>query len=284
MHFLEIDKLKESQLNEIFNLTDKLKSNANNEYLRGKTFILFFPETSIRTRITFEKAVTDLGGKTILFPPETINKREKLEDVIKYISNWADGVIIRHRDFDKVVELSKHSSIPIINAMTSKNHPCEIASDLYAISKIRRNYKNLVYTFVGGLGNILYSWAKIAEVMDLQFNHVCELGNRLKEDDSNYKFHTNLEEVLKVSDVVLTDPLPEELKTDEYISKYQVSLDRMKLTKDNSILNPCPPFFRNEEVSEDVIKSQYFVGHEFKKDLLYVQQAIILYCCGIRNI
>lgn len=281
---MRIGNLTKCQITEIFELTDKLKSTTENEHLKGQTFILLFPETSIRTRITFERAVSNLGARAILFPPETLDKREKLEDVIKYISNWANGIIVRHKKYAKIAELAKHSKIPVINAMTAKNHPCEIISDLYCISKIRPNYRDLVYTFVGGQGNILESWAEAAKIMNLQFNHVSKAGNSLRKDDFNYKFRTDLDEVLRKSDIVLTDSLPKELVTEEYIRNYQITLDRMKLTKDNSILNPCPPFFRNEEVSEGVINSEYFVGHDFKKDLLYVQQALILYCCGIKGL
>ena len=281
MNLLKIDSLNEKQIIKIFELTDKLKKNPNQELLKGKSVILFFPESSIRTRISFEKGITDLGGNCILFPSTTLDKREELEDVIKYIENWADSVIIRHSDYNKIYEISKHSRIPIINAMTSDNHPCEILSDLYSISRMRNNYKSLTYTFVGENANISNSWRIAAEVLNLKLNHVCVSGNEIKKDDKNYSFYTDINQVLAQSDVILTDPLSSKLKTDEYKAKYQITLKRMKRTKANSILNPCPPFFRGEEVSEEVIKSNYFVGYKFKENLLFVQQAIILYCLGI---
>jgi ornithine carbamoyltransferase len=279
MHLLDINNLTSFQINEIFYLIENLRLIEEGHPLSGKTFILFFPETSLRTRITFEKGIKDLGGKCILFPPETLERREQLSDTIKYIENWADGIIIRHSDFGIIEELSRHSSIPIINAMTSFNHPCEILSDLYSISKTKENYKELTYTFVGPANNISRSWMEIAKVMNLNFNHVCISGNELGEESLNYKFHTDLEAILVDSDVILTDSLTKELRSnDDYISKYQITLERMRLTKQESILNPCPPFYRNEEVSEDAISSDYFVGYAFKKELIYVQQAVILYC------
>lgn len=278
MNLIDINQLSFSQIIEIFNLTKKLKLKNEGLPLNGKTFILFFPETSLRTRITFEKGIRDLGGECILFPPESLDRREQLIDIIKYIENCADGIVVRHADFSKIEEMAKHSIIPIINAMTSDNHPCEILADLYAISEMKANYQVLGYTFVGPAGNISRSWANIAKVMNLDFNHVCLVGNELTEHSHNYKFHTQLEEILIKSDVILTDSLPIQFRTVDYISKYQITLERMKLTRENSLLNPCPPFFRNEEVSEDVISSDYFVGHAFKKNLVYVQQAIILYC------
>ncbi|WP_088102851.1 ornithine carbamoyltransferase [Halalkalibacter urbisdiaboli] len=281
MNLLSTNELSEWQVNEIFSLATKLKHQDNINVLNGKHFVLFFPESSIRTRITFEKGIKDLGGELILFPPESLDKREELEDVIQYISNWADGVIVRHSDFSKVRELSRYSTIPIINAMTSENHPCEILSDLFSISEEKENYRDLVYTFVGPKSNISRSWKSISEIMDLKFNQVCMTGFELGTDSRNYKFHTELEPVLSISDIVLTDSFPNDLRTEKYIKQYQITLERMKKANKNAMLNPCPPFFRNEEVSSDAISSNYFVGYDFKKNLLYVQQAIILYCLGI---
>lgn len=277
MNLLDINDLSSQQITDIFHLSDRLRLKNDRNSLVGKTFILFFPESSLRTRITFEKGIKELGGECVLFPPETLDKREKLSDVINYLENWADGVIIRHPDLSKIRELSYQSSIPIINAMTSHNHPCEILSDLYTISRQRENFKELVYTFVGPAGNICRSWADVADVMNLNFNHVCTSDHNLGKDSLNYRFHTEVEDILMKSDVVLTDSLPEKIRSEEYIDKYQITLERMKLTKKNAILNPCPPFFRGEEISEDAISSNYFVGYSFKKNLLYVQQAIVLY-------
>jgi ornithine carbamoyltransferase len=278
MNLLNISELSSQQITDIFQIADSLRLKDDRKSLVGKTFILFFPESSLRTRITYEKGIKELGGECVIFPPETLDKREQLSDVIKYLENWAQGIIVRHPEISKIQDLSSQSSIPVINAMTSDNHPCEVLSDLYSISKQRENFKELVYTFVGPSGNICNSWAEVSTVMNLDFNHVCTNGYELKKDSLNYKFHTELSDILEKSDVILTDSLPNGLRTNEYINKYQITLERMKLTKDNSILNPCPPFFRGEEVSEDVISSDYFVGYIFKMNLLNVQQAILLYC------
>ncbi|MBS4538781.1 peptide transporter [Clostridium sp. D2Q-11] len=272
MNLLKINDLTEGETLKIFDLADRLREQKTSNILQGKTFVLFFPETSLRTRVTFEKGISDLGGKTILFPPNTLDKKEKLEDVISYMENWVDGVIVRHKDYSTIEELAKYASIPIINAMTSENHPCEILSDVYSISRIRDNFTDLTYTFVGEEGNIFNSWFNISKLMNLNLHHISPNND------------IELEDVLRVTDIILTDPLPSDLINDEYISKYQITLERMKLTKKNSLLNPCPPFFRNEEVSKDVIDSECFVGYEFKKNLIYVQQAIILWCLGIYDI
>lgn len=281
MNFLKLSDLSLHRIDEIFLIADELRNNKFRKVLEGKTFILFFPETSVRTRVTFEKGIQQLGGNCILFPPDTLNKKEELEDVIGYLNNWADGVIIRHPDFNKMMKLSEHSFIPIINAMSSDNHPCEVLSDIYSIREIRPEFRELTYTFVGPVGNIVKSWVEIAKVLNLKFNHVCTSGNDVCKDDENYHFSTDLETTMNGSDIVLTDSLPFEYQNDEYLSQYQVNMERLNLTNKNALLNPCPPFYRGQEVSDDAVRSSYFVGHSFKKNLLYVQQAIIIQCLGL---
>lgn len=282
MNLLSVEDLSELQVTKIFELARKCKAGYFSNFFAGKTFVLFFPESSLRTRITFEKGIRDLGGSSILFPPEALDKREELSDVIRYIENWSDGVVVRHNDFRRIKELAESSLIPVVNAMTSENHPCEILADLFSLSELRPDYRKLVYTFVGPRSNVMMSWMHIARVMNLEFHHVCLEGHRLADNSPNYTFHTELEPVLRHTDVILTDSLPENLRSVDYIEKYQVTLEKLRRCKSNVLLNPCPPFFRGEEVSSEAISSKHFVGYEFKKNLLYVHQAILAFCCGIK--
>ncbi len=280
MNFISIRDKSIEDIVEMFKVADALQ-HSKKLVLKDKFFILFFPESSIRTRLSFEKGIQELGGRCLLFPPSTLDKRESLRDVVRYLENWVDGIVVRHADYAKVEKLAEESRIPVINAMTSYNHPCEILADIYSISKIFTNFKSLNYTFIGEKGNIANSWTIAAEALNLRLHHVCIEGNRLKHDDKNYTFHLELEEVLPLSNVILTDSLSEGLRQTEYIDKYQVTVERMNKCRSNAILNPCPPFFRGQEVSAEVIESKFFVGYQFKKNLIYVQQAIILYCLGI---
>lgn len=283
MNFLRITDLNKSELIRIFEIADDVKKGKYKNALTGKTGVIFFPESSIRTRMTFERAITDMGGRHIMFPPTTLDKSEKHEDVIKYMENWCDFIIVRYGDISTLDDLAKHSSIPVINAMTGHNHPCEIASDIYSIRDLKADFLSLNYTFIGEDGNIGRSWLEAAEVLNINLRHVSKEGYRFETDIKNYCFTTKLDEVLKDSDVVLTDGLPKEFRNEEYYRDYQITFDRMKMAKKDAILNPCPPFTRGMEVSEDVIDSEFFVGYGFKENLLYVQQAIILYCLGIEN-
>ena len=102
----------------VFMLADEMKSGKYSTDLKGKSIVLFFPSSSIRTRVTFEKGIYLLGGQPILFPSDSLDKKEKIEDVAGYLSNWADCVVIRHGNINLIEQFSSSSTVPIINAMT----------------------------------------------------------------------------------------------------------------------------------------------------------------------
>lgn len=276
MNFLNLLDLSKAQLTEIFLLSDIISGEKH--YLDRKTIILFFPETSVRTRITFEKGIHELGGQTILFPSSTLNKKEELRDVIGYIENWADLIIIRYPDQNKINKIAQFAHKPIINAMTAENHPCEILSDVYSIRKRRNNFHSLNYTFVGPKGNILQSWVNIAKVLNLNLVHIAQQSERIEPDNRNYRLESKIEKILPVTDVLLTDQLPDQYKTIDYFTDFQITKEHIDMLPKNTMINPCPPFYRGEEISSEVIDSEKFVGYEFKRNLLEVQKAIIKYC------
>jgi ornithine carbamoyltransferase len=270
-HLIKLTDYTIQDMNNVFMLADEIKSGKHKNDLAGKSAVLFFPSTSIRTRVTFEKGVYKLSGQAILFPSDSLDKKEKIEDVAGYLNNWADCIVIRHNNIELIEEFSKYSKAPVINAMTNVNHPCEVLSDLYAISKTRNNFMDLEYTFVGINGNIGMAWAEAAKSFGLQFTHCCPKGYEIE----NVNVEHNIEQAVKHSDIVITDSVPAKFIND--FKPYQISFDLMRQAKPNAILNPCPPFTRGEEVSQDAINSKFFVGYDFKKPLLYVQQSIILY-------
>lgn len=264
--------LKKDNIFEIFHIADKIQKGEFKNFLNGKSMVLFFPSTSLRTRVTFEKGIYLLGGQSVLFPAETLDKKEKLEDVCGYLNNWADGVIVRHRNIDVVKELAQYSTFPVINAMTDWNHPCEIISDMYSLSKIRVDFTKDKFLFCGKSGNIGLSWKEAANVLGFELSQCCPKGYEME----GVQVFRDIKKAVKGKDIICTDSLPADILGD--FEHYQITKEIMDMANENAILNPCPPFYRGEEVSEDVIDSDYFVGYEFKRNLLEVQQAIVIYC------
>jgi len=263
--------LQLSEVYEIFNIADEISTGKYNGFLNGKSAILFFPASSIRTRVTFEKGIYLLGGKSILFPNDALDKKEDLRDVCGYLNNWADIIIVRHRNIQLVEKFAQYSKVPVINAMTAINHPCEILADMYSLSKIRDNLIEDKYLFCGKNGNIGLAWKEASEVMGFELSQCCGTGYEM--DD--VKVYHDIKTAIQDKDIICTDSLS--LKELNDFRDCQVTKEIMSMANKNAILNPCPPFYRGEEVSDDVIQSKYFVGYEFKKNLLVIQQAIMIY-------
>lgn len=267
-----INDFTKDEIYEIFKRADRLVEDVGPvKPLKGKTVVLFFPESSIRTRVTFEKGIQELGGRTILFPPSALDKKEKIEDVIGYLENWVDAVVVRHGNIEVVKSMAKYAGIPVINAMTSVNHPCEIITDLYALSKLYKDIEKKKFLFVGAKGNIGNSWKEASELLGFELEQCCPVGYELE----NMKFHTNIGDAIMGKDIICTDSVPDNAKKD--FKEYQITFRHMEKANQGAVLNPCPPFYRGEEVSGDVISSDYFVGYGFKKYLVPVQQAILCY-------
>ena len=271
-NLIRLTDYSKEDIEKIFDIADEVKEGKYRKALENKTIVMFFPTTSIRTRVTFEKGIAMLGGQAILFPSDTLDKKEKIEYVIGYLNNLADVVIVRHNDIKLIEELAKYSKVPIINAMSNINHPCEILTDIYSLSKIRKDYFNDKYLFVGHSGNIGLAWKEAAEVLGFSLEQCCPVGYEIE----GINVYHNIDEAVIGKDVILTDSIRKEHLGD--FKNYKVTKSVMDKANKDAILNPCPPFYRGEEVLDEVINSKYFVGYEFKRYLLQVQQAIILFC------
>lgn len=276
---IRLTDLSRDDIQEIFETADHLCIEKSN-LLGGKSIVLFFPAASIRTRMTFEKGIADLGGQSVLFPTEALDKKEDLKNVCGYLENWADAIIVRHRDIGKIDEMAGNLSIPVINAMTDDNHPCEILSDLYALSKCRKDMSKDRYLFCGACGNIGFAWKEASRVLGFELTQCCPAGYEM----SGVTVSHSLQEAIKGKDIICTDSVaPQELAD---FRDYQITSEVMREANPGALLNPCPPFYRGEEVSAEVIESDYFVGYEFKKHLLEIQQAVLLHCltfCGCKK-
>lgn len=270
-NFIRLTDYTPTDVYNIFTLADELQQGKRANILQGKTVVLFFPNSSIRTRVTFEKGIHLLGGQPILFPTETLDKKEDLRDVCGYLNNWADMIVVRHKDIHILEQLAKYATVPVINAMTDCNHPCEVLSDMYALSKLRKDFTKDNFLFCGRNGNIGLAWKEASHVMGFELEQCC--GNGYEID--GIVSHTNVKDAIMGKDIVCTDSLPASALDD--FKDCQITTEIMGMANEGAILNPCPPFYRGEEVSADVIDSNYFVGYEFKKCLLEVQQAIMIH-------
>lgn len=270
--FLRLKDFDADELREIFRIADGLREGRYENALKGKTAALFFPGGGVRTRIAFEKGVFDLGGQTVLFSSDVLDKREETKDVFGYLDNWADMTIVRHKEMAKVEEIARWSDKPVVNAMTDECHPCEILSDLYALSRMRGEFAECSFLFCGADGNIGRTWKEASEVFDFRLEQCCPPSFAVE----GLRAHSRIEDAIVGKDIICTDSLPESAR--EAFADCRVSLRAMRMANPGALLNPCPPFYRGEEVTGDAVDSPYFVGYAFKKCLLEVQQAVLIAC------
>lgn len=270
-NLIKLQDLSKDELFDIFERADFFEKKPFEKKYLNKSFVLFFPESSIRTRVTFEKGIYNMGGQSILFDSSVLTKKEDIKDVVGYLNNWADCLVVRYKDINLIEKIANYSTCPVINGLSDQNHPCEVITDLYALYKRDKNFLEYNYLFVGSKGNICGAWQEAKEAFGINFTQSCPKEYAMQGND----VETNVIKAIKNADVVISDSLSDSVLND--FKNYQITEDLLNETP-NVIFNPCPPFFRGREVSSDAIDSSAFVGYEFKKALLNVQQAIIDFC------
>lgn len=270
-HVIRLDKdWNEEVLRTFFECAQCYERGAGPHYVGGAA--LFFPPSSLRTRASFEMGAVRMGIHPLVFPPESLDKPEALEDVAGYLSQWVDLLVVRHPRIEVMESLAAFDVVPVINAMTSENHPCEVLSDLYALSRTR-DPLSLRYVFVGARGNIACAWIEAAHAFGLDLIQCCPQGLATPGAPST----EDLIKAMDGADVVITDgpgPYVEELRP------YQVTAAVLAHAPQHVQLVPCPPFIRGREVSSDAIASAAFSGYDFKRPLIFAQQAIMAMALG----
>lgn len=206
-NLIRLTDYKAKDVYEIFDIADEIIQGKYKDILNGKTVVLFFPNSSIRTRVTFEKGIRLLGGQAVLFPSDTLDKRENSKDVIGYLNNWADVIVVRHKDIAMLETMSQYSKVPVINALTAINHPCEMLADMYALSKIRKDFTKDKYLFCGLKGNIGLAWKEAADVMGFELSQCCADGYEME----GVPVYHNIEDAIIGKDIVCTDSLPSDV-------------------------------------------------------------------------
>ncbi|WP_108718013.1 ornithine carbamoyltransferase [Miniimonas sp. S16] len=264
-HLLSLHGWDRGALAEFFELVDQYRAGTGPRF--NAAAAMFFPPSSLRTRFSFERGASLMGIQPVVFPPETLDKSEDLIDVAGYLGQWSDLMVVRHADIRVLERLAAAGALPIVNAMTAVNHPCEVLSDLYALS-LEADPTQLRFLFVGADGNIARAWWEAAEVFELDIRQSCPAGLRV----DGMPWVEELQDAISIADVVITDGPGSYV---DELASYRVTAELMDSSPRGVRLIPCPPFVRGREVSADAISHGAFVGYEFKRYLMPVQQAVM---------
>lgn len=286
---LTINDLSVTEINEILSLASELKAKRQGfgEPLKGKTLGLIFEKPSNRTRVSFEVGITELGGSAIYLGSYEIDlgKRESPKDVAKVLSRYLSGIIARTFSHKTVVELARHSSIPVINGLTDYQHPCQALSDLFTI-KEKKGLNNITVAYIGDGNNVLNSLLYISHKMGVRIKTACPKGYEpskdvLKEAGSAAIFNSP-SDAIKGADVVYTDVWTSMGQEKEYrkrlkvFKKYQVNSELMKLAKKDAIVLHCLPAHRGQEITDEVMDSPASMVLDQAENRLHVQKAILI--------
>jgi ornithine carbamoyltransferase len=296
--FISIHDLSIYEFNQILELTEQIKTNPQRfqNKLKNKILAMIFQKASLRTRVTFEVGMLQLGGEAIYLSPSDIQMgaRETPYDVGKNLERWVDGIMIRTFAHQDVVDLAKACRIPVINALTDLFHPCQAMADFFTIKEKRRDLGNFKLTYVGDGNNVCHSLLLGAAKSGCNITIATPSGYKpnpeilkLAEEDgketgSRFHFTDEPSEAVKEADAIYTDVWvsmgqeQEKEKRAEIFAPFQVNKELMAKGKSDAFFMHCLPAHRGEEVTDDVIDSSQSIVYDQSENRLHIQKAIML--------
>jgi ornithine carbamoyltransferase len=307
-HFLSITDLTAKEIWQVLIMAKKLKtelkeSGKNKSLLKGKTLAMVFEKPSLRTRISFEISMTQLGGHAIYLAPADIGmgKRESIHDTAKVISSMVDIIMARTFSHKTVEELAKYSKVSVINGLSNLEHPCQILADLMTIWEVKGKLEALTIGYVGdGENNVTHSLCLAAALLGIHFkcgspkgflmnqNVVADAKQYTKKTGAKIIETNDPKEAVKDADVVVTDTwvsMGNEVEKDKrtkIFKSYQVNKKLMKFAKKDSIFMHCLPAYRGNETVTEVIDGTQSVVFQEAENRLHTQKALILYLLKIK--
>jgi len=268
--------------------------------LSGKTLALLFEKPSLRTRVSFEVAMRQLGGHTIYLSPAEVGlgKRESVSDVARVLSRYVDAIAARTLSHQTLEILASYSSVPVINALSDLEHPCQALADLFTIYEKKGELDGLTLAFVGDGNNVAHSLLLAASLAGMNFRIASPSGYRVQDRilhlaqeyavDSGAEIFCTEEPRLAVSgaDVVYTDvwtSMGQEAEAEQrrqILANYQVNSELLSLAREDAILMHPLPAHHGEEVAEGILDSPESVVFDQAENRMHVQKALLAEILG----
>jgi ornithine carbamoyltransferase len=263
--------------------------------LDGKILAMIFEKPSTRTRISFELAVNQLGGKSITLNPDEIHYgsgNESLHDTAKVLSQYADIVMLRTHMHKKIIDFSKYLNIPIINGLTDLNHPCQIMSDVMTYEELKGPIKNKKIAWLGDGNNMLYSLIEASVQFDFELSIACPKNYEpnkniltwAKKNKVKISISKDALFAAKGADCIITDKWismsdkTNKNKKRKALRPYQVNKKIMKVAKNDAIFMHCLPASRGDEVTDEIIDGKQSAVWLEALNRIHVQKSIIEWC------
>lgn len=299
-HFLDLPSWSSKDLWQLIQLAVHLKtewqSGGNRPVLAGKILGMVFQKPSLRTRVSFEVAMKHLGGDAIMMGPSEIGlgKRESVADVARVLSGYVQGIMARVFDHEHVVELAKHSSVPVINGLSDECHPCQAMADMLTIYEHFGQLEGLKLAYVGDGNNVAVSLLSACAHFGLDFaiasppgyeipaNAMVAVTDIARQSEIKIEVFEDPQPAVYNADVVYTDTwvsMGQEEETQSRLGvfqKYQVNADLLRHAKQTAVVLHCLPAHRGQEITDDVADGSQSLIFPQAENRLHAQKAILV--------
>lgn len=294
---LSLRTVGRTDIEALFSLTQKLKRELKrgvpHRHLAGQALAMIFEKPSLRTRVSFETGMIQLGGSAVFLGPDEIQLgvRESAADGTRVLSRWADLIVVRTFSQQTLEEMAHHATVPVINGLTDLFHPCQVLADCFTILEHKGKLAGLKIAYVGDGNNMAHSWMEAAEKFPFSLTLACpkgyepngEIARVAQENGARIRITQNAAEAARGADVLYTDvwaSMGQEQEAEirrRAFQGYQINQDLIALAKKNVIVMHCLPAHRGEEITHEALEGKHSVVFDQAENRLHVQKAIMVW-------
>ena len=285
--FLNLNDLSRDKLENIFDISLELKQNSKiGDQLKNKYLGLIFEKPSTRTRVSFEVAMTQLGGKASFLSVNDLQlgRGEPIEDTSKVLSSIVDGLVLRTMDHKTQEEFAQNSTVPIINGLSNMSHPCQLLADLLTFKEEKGEIEGKKVAWCGDFNNVCKSYAEAAKIFNFDLWVCCpkEFMPKNKGLYEHVNFTSSLEEGIKDSAIVTTDVWvsmgdeKESAKRKNEFRNYQVNEKVLDMASSDVIFLHCLPAVRGQEISKNLFNDPRSRVWNQAENRLHAQKGLLL--------
>ena len=285
--FLDLNDFSLDDLERTIGISMELKAqNKFNRILEGKFLGLIFEKSSTRTRVSFEVAMNQLGGKASFLSINDLQlgRGEPVDDTAKVLSSMVDGLVLRTVEHDTQIEFSNHSSVPVINGLSNKSHPCQLLADLMTFYEEKGAIKGKKVAWFGDFNNVCFSYAQAADLLGFDLWVACPdiISERSIKNFKNVNFTNSIKEAVQESDLVTTDvwvSMGDESEANERVeifSDFQVNEGVLDQAKPDAIFLHCLPAIRGQEISSNLLDDSRSRVWQQAENRLHAQKGLLI--------
>jgi len=272
-----------------------LKSGKAGKPFEGKVLAMIFDKPSTRTRVSFDVAMRQLGGETIMLTGTEmqLGRSETIADTAKVLSRYVDAIMIRTTAHERLLELAENATVPVINGLTDDTHPCQIMADIMTFEEHRGDVKDRLFAWSGDGNNVLHSLLEASARFGFRLNIATPVGSEpsahyvewAKTNGGRVTLTSDPEAAVRGADCVVTDTWismgqEHRARGHNVFQPYQVNERLMSFAKKEALFMHCLPAHRGEEVTDGVIDGPHSVVFDEAENRLHAQKAVLAWCLG----